>query len=489
MRYNVYKLLVGMLTGIGCLAISTLSQAGVTNSYTLDQQSYAGAQARQYKVYVPADVGFPAPMVMVLHGCQQTHDDVLNDWGMKVKADQEKFILVTPFITRYDGLRNLNCWGFWFDGHMHEGKGEPEDLHRIGLEVESNYNIDPERRYITGLSSGGAMTVIAAITHNEYWAAAAPAAGLAYSETSSSVNFSGCGFSNAIFKSVAASVSAMNQELDDDYVIPMLVLANNNDCTVVSPADSHIRDAHLGVFGGANAQDVACEFFNGNNFNCRHTYYTTDGSTAARSTVETISFSGPVNTTNPADTDHGHYWVGGAAGNEGKWAVKHGPTYPDLVWDFFNRHPRNSQVVGHPVLTLNGDNPLTLKLNDTFTDPGASATDAQDGALTVTADCSAVDTSTEGEYTCNYTAVDSDANTVTASRKVIVRETCAKAVDSPSAHLAEGRVVTGGFFNLYLFTADEVNIGLYFNFWSSVTLTEGEPGLWYSQPPTECNDG
>ena len=157
MRHSFYyKLLVGMLTGIWCLAISTLSQAGVTDSYTLDQQSYAGSQARQYKVYVPADVTVPAPMVMVLHGCQQTHDDVLNDWGMKAKADQEKFILVTPFITRYDGLRNINCWGFWLDGHIHEGKGEPEDLHRIGLEVESNYNIDPERRYITGLSSGGA---------------------------------------------------------------------------------------------------------------------------------------------------------------------------------------------------------------------------------------------------------------------------------------------------------------------------------------------
>lgn len=83
MRYNVYKVLVGVLTGIECLAVSTLSQAGVTDSYTLDQQSYAGAQVRQYNVYVPADVGFPAPMVMVLHGCQQTHDDVLNEWGMK----------------------------------------------------------------------------------------------------------------------------------------------------------------------------------------------------------------------------------------------------------------------------------------------------------------------------------------------------------------------------------------------------------------------
>ena len=283
---RAYRLPVRILTGIGCLAISALSQAGVTNSHTLAKRSYTGAQERQYKVYVPTEVSNPAPMVMVLHGCKQTHDDVLNDWGMAAKAEQEKFILVTPFITRYDGLRNQNCWGFWFDGHIHDGKGEPEDLHQIGLEVESNYNIDPKRRYITGLSSGGAMTVVAAITHNEYWTAAAPAAGLAYSETSSSVNFSGCNSSNAIFKTVAASVSAMKQELDDNYAIPMLVLANKNDCTVVSPADSHIRDAHLGAFGGVEAQDAACEFFNGNNFDCRHTYYTKDGTAGARSILK-----------------------------------------------------------------------------------------------------------------------------------------------------------------------------------------------------------
>ena len=122
-------------------------------------------------------------MVMALHGCEQTNDDVLNDWGLKAAADRYRFILVAPFITSYDGLRNTNCWGFWLDQHRHEGRGEPEDLRRIGQAVEARFGVDANRRYITGLSSGGAMTVVAAVAHNEYWAAAASAAGLPLAST------------------------------------------------------------------------------------------------------------------------------------------------------------------------------------------------------------------------------------------------------------------------------------------------------------------
>ena len=490
MRNSIYKLLANVLTGIGCLLVSVSTSAGDTYSYTLAQQSYLGSQERQYNVYVPDDISNPAPMVMVLHGCDQTHEDVLNDWGMKAKADQEKFILVAPFITEYYEARLENCWGFWLDDHIHEGKGEAEDLYQIALEVESKYNIDPKRRYITGLSSGGAMSVIAATTQNEYWAAAATASGQAYSETEKSVNL-GCGSSTALFKRVNELVDAMKEEVDDSYAIPMLVLKSKNDCLIVSPADNNIRDAHLGtfgIFGGAKAQDIACEFFNGNNFDCLHTFYTKDGTISSRSTVEVISFNGPVNTDSLEDNDYGHYWVGGANGNEGKYAVKEGPSYPDLVWDFFNRHPREEYPQEYPVVTLNGTNPFISKVNNTLSVPGASATDQQDGVLSVSEDCSGVDVSTIGEYSCAYTAVDSDENSVTIARQVIVKDlSCIQIEASPFTHWLEDRVVAGGYFNMYVITADYENIGWWWDMFSSVTLTEGEPGSWYSQPPMGCN--
>lgn len=323
--------------------------AGTTQSFTFQSQAYPGSRDRQYVVYVPDGVTTPAPLVMALHGCQQTHEDVLRDWGMTAAADRFGFVLVTPFITSYDGLRSTNCWGFWLDRHRRQGRGEPEDLHQIAREVEARFEIDPARRYITGLSSGAAMAVVAATTHNEYWAAAASASGLPYSETAAAVSLSGRCPGSARFRSIDQVARAMRAELDDDHAIPLLVLHNARDCTVVHPAGHNLRDAHLRVFGsppqdtpsGARAAQRPCAPAFGEDYGCLHEVFTEDGSADTRSIVETVFYSGPLVTPNTTDTDHGHYWIGGEHGNNGRWSIRRGPSYPDIVWDFFIRHPRD----------------------------------------------------------------------------------------------------------------------------------------------------
>ncbi|OUM00877.1 extracellular catalytic domain type 1 short-chain-length polyhydroxyalkanoate depolymerase, partial [Variovorax sp. JS1663] len=328
------------------LAIAALpADAGTTSAFTLSAQSYAGSRERQYKVYVPDGLTAPAPMVMALHGCQQTHDDVLRDWGLAAAADRYGFILVTPFITSYDGLRNTNCWGFWLDQHRHQGRGEPEDLHQIGRQVEARFAVDPKRRYVTGLSSGGAMAVVLSVTHNEYFAAAASASGLPYGEDSASVSFSGCPGS-ATFHAVSRVVSDMRAERNAANPIPLMVLQNNGDCTVIQPAGRNLRDAQLQLNGDtghdtpaeALAQQRACTPVNGSGYGCQQSFYTVDARVGSRSLVETVFYDGPTATPDPGDTDHGHYWIGGAQGRDGKWALQRGPSYPDIVWDFFSRH-------------------------------------------------------------------------------------------------------------------------------------------------------
>ena len=51
---------------------------------------------------------------------------------------------------------------------------------------------------------------------------------------------------------------------------------------------------------------------------------------------------------------------------------------------------------------------------------GVTCTDPQDGSLTYTVDKSQVDTATEGVYYVTYSATDSDGNTTTLQRKVVV---------------------------------------------------------------------
>jgi hypothetical protein len=136
---------------------------------------------------------------------------------------------------------------------------------------------------------------------------------------------------------------------------------------------------------------------------------------------------------------------------------------------------------------------MEILLNTSFTDPGATASDPEDGALTVTSDCTNVNPTTAGEYACTYTATDREGHTAVVSRTVIVKDrnapkvTCDQKSGSPSQHLRAGRAVPGGPFNLRaLFKSDKVDIGASFDTWSKVVLHEGEPGTWYSQVPADC---
>ncbi len=74
-----------------------------------------------------------------------------------------------------------------------------------------------------------------------------------------------------------------------------------------------------------------------------------------------------------------------------------------------------------PTITLNGANPMSLTVGDTFTDPGATASDVEDGDLTASIVMTGtVDTNTAGSYTRTYSVTDSGALGATTTRTVTV---------------------------------------------------------------------
>ena len=74
-----------------------------------------------------------------------------------------------------------------------------------------------------------------------------------------------------------------------------------------------------------------------------------------------------------------------------------------------------------PVITLAGSSTINLTVGDSFTDPGATATDDVDGDITLSITASGiVDTSTAGTYVITYSVTDTAGNTATADRTIIV---------------------------------------------------------------------
>lgn len=78
-----------------------------------------------------------------------------------------------------------------------------------------------------------------------------------------------------------------------------------------------------------------------------------------------------------------------------------------------------------PVITLNGDNPYQLEMLQTYSDPGATADDNEDGDLSssISVDASDIENRLPGSYEVNYSVSDAAGNSGSASREVIVYAT------------------------------------------------------------------
>ncbi len=320
-----------LLTIAICWLLSGAASAGELRQKLFMAKSYSGSRDRQYQVFVPTTyTGQDAvPLVMVLHGCRQTEVNMINETRFKDLAERDNFIVVYPFITSYDGLRDTNCWGFFLDQHIHKGAGEVEDLHQIALEVEAEFKIDPNRRYVTGLSSGAGMSVALAVAQSAYFAAAGSVEGLPYSETASAVGFF-CSNPGS-FKPVSADAVAMQTEQqrpEEQRPIAIMAIHSRSDCVVDILGSENIRDSWIRRYG-LSPTAVATLDCTAQGVACTQTKY----GSAQRSVVETVFYDGK----------HGdfvgsgsHYWVGD---NSGEFADPTGPSASELQWAFFKGHP------------------------------------------------------------------------------------------------------------------------------------------------------
>ena len=169
---------------IPILLLHLLPKVHATSNGTWQQYTYNGsAGSRPYFVYTPANyqVGTPAPMIVMLHGCSQTPADFAAGTQMDQLADQKQFIVVYPQQT--STYNQEACWN-WFDpADQARGSGEPAIIAGIVQTVEQNtaqWTIDTHRVYVAGISAGAAMSVILGATYPDIFAALGVQSGLEY---------------------------------------------------------------------------------------------------------------------------------------------------------------------------------------------------------------------------------------------------------------------------------------------------------------------
>ena len=92
-------------------------------------------------------------------------------------------------------------------------------------------------------------------------------------------------------------------------------------------------------------------------------------------------------------------------------------------YDLHSVYPISVRDTTPPVITLTGPDTVTISVDGTYSDAGATCKDGVDGPITPTTPTGTVDTSQVGEYTVTYSCTDEAGNhAVQVTRTVIVRE-------------------------------------------------------------------
>ncbi len=129
-------------------------------------------------IYIPENFKKNGPLVVVLHGSTQSAESYDVGSGWSTLADECGIALLFPGQRLTNNL--LGSFNWFETSDSQRGGGEPLSIRHMIKQVVDDHAVDPSRIFITGLSSGGAMTSVMLATYPEVFAGGAIIAGLPY---------------------------------------------------------------------------------------------------------------------------------------------------------------------------------------------------------------------------------------------------------------------------------------------------------------------
>lgn len=288
-------------------------------------------------IHVPADLdrSLPAPVVFMLHGCNQAPDAFAAATAMNTIADRHGFVVVYPRQPRQHNPQG--CWNWFLPEHQQRDAGEPARIANLARHLvagESEQALDPARIFIAGLSSGGAMALILAACYPDMFAAVAVHSGLPY----------GCA------RDLPSALAAMSHPGtappapdalpaamgEHARPIPSLVIHGTADTTVAAQ----------------NAHHVLAQSMHANHLiapdTCPHPTATPSVTQERRAPGGLLYRHREWSDSHGALThqfievhDLGHAWSGGRSG--GSYTDPRGPSASEAIWAFFARTARRAR--------------------------------------------------------------------------------------------------------------------------------------------------
>ncbi len=324
-KYRFWRQSRALWLCVGLFLFLWLTAVPSAQASSFTTHTYNG---RTYKLFVPSGYssGTAVPLVVMLHGCSQTPDNIASETELNTYAEAQTFIAVYPQQT--SASNNLQCWNWFETAHQSRGSGEPASIAGITNQVIGQYTVDTDQVYVAGFSAGAAMTVIMGATYPDIYSGIAVGAGLEYKAATSSISAwtaMSSGGPNPNTQGNAA-YNAMGSNAD---LVRVIVFHGTSDYTVQSVnADQVISqwaqtdDRASDGSDDNNIDDTAEQTINGSVPGGRsftHTIYEDDNGNVV---MEKYLISGM-----------GHAWSGGPSG--GSYTDPQGPEATELMLDFF----------------------------------------------------------------------------------------------------------------------------------------------------------
>lgn len=128
--------------------------------------------------YVPDQLPTAAPLVVLLHGCTQSGGSFDKGTGWSTLADRHSFALLLP--EQHWTNNPLRCFNWFRPADTRRDEGEALSIRQMIDRMLADHGLERRQVYVTGLSSGGAMTSVMLATYPDLFAGGAVLAGVPY---------------------------------------------------------------------------------------------------------------------------------------------------------------------------------------------------------------------------------------------------------------------------------------------------------------------
>jgi len=254
--------------------------------------TFANAQgSREFVLFTPSSLPSKPEeraLVVMLHGCAQTADDMARGTRMNAAAERARFIVLYP--EQPASANPQRCWNWFLPDNVTRDKGETALLAALIDSVARAHGV--RRVSLVGMSAGAAMAANLAVAYPERFVALALHSGIPAFAA----------------KDVMGAITAMRQGASDGDALGAAALA---------AMGAHARPIPVIALQGSDDKIVSPS-----NLDAMVRQWTVVN--AGRASVEKVMLDGV-----------GHAWSGGSA--EGTFTAPTGPDATGMIVAFFTR--------------------------------------------------------------------------------------------------------------------------------------------------------